>query len=137
MSEKRRIVAVIPAYNEETRVTHVITSAMEYVDTVIVVADGSKDGTPAVAEKAGALVIQHVDNCGAGAATMTGIEAARAMGADIVITLDADGQHDPHDIPAMLQPVLDGKADIVFANRFGVLDWHTGVARILSECVHA
>ncbi|KKW39477.1 MAG: Glycosyl transferase family 2, partial [Candidatus Peribacteria bacterium GW2011_GWB1_54_5] len=120
MSEKRRIVAVIPAYNEETRVAHVITSAMEYVDTVIVVADGSKDGTPAVAEKAGALVIQHVDNCGAGAATMTGIEAARAMGADIVITLDADGQHDPHDIPAMLQPVLDGKADIVFANRFGV-----------------
>lgn len=119
MSEKRRIVAVIPAYNEETRVANVIKSAREFVDTVIVVADGSRDGTPAVAEKAGALVLQHVDNCGAGAATMTGIEAARAMGADIVITLDADGQHDPHDIPAMLWPALEDKADIVFANRFG------------------
>lgn len=119
MSEKRSIVAVVPAYNEETRIVDVITSALEYVETVIVVADGSKDRTSEVAEEAGAYVLQHADNCGAGAATMTGVEAARAMGADIIITLDADGQHDPHDIPAMLKPVLDGKADIVFANRFG------------------
>ena len=97
----------------------VIRSAQKYVKTVIVVTDGPSDNTPEVAEKAGAYVVQHAENCGAGAATMTGIDAARAMGANVVITLDADGQHDPHDIPDMLQPILDGKADIVFANRFG------------------
>ena len=120
MTEKDfHIVAVIPAYNEETRVAEVIKSAQKFVRTVIVVTDGSKDNTTEVAEKSGAFVIQHADNCGAGAATMTGIEAARSMGADIIITLDADGQHDPHDIPAMLRPVLNESADIVFANRFG------------------
>ena len=114
-----KVVAVIPAYNEESRVADVISSAKEYAETVIVVADGSKDTTPDVAREAGAFVLEHVENCGAGAATMTGIEAARSMGATIIITLDADGQHDPHDIPVLLQPVLDGAADIVFANRFG------------------
>ena len=71
------------------------------------------------AARVGARIIQHVENCGAGAATMTGVLAARALGADAIVMLDADEQHDPHDIPALLKPVQDGKADIVFANRFG------------------
>lgn len=111
--------AVVPAYNEETRIAEVIKSALGYVDKVIVVADGSTDRTAEVAEKAGAFVVRHSVNCGAGAATMTGIHAARNLGAEVVVTLDADGQHDPHDIPAVLQPVLDSSADVVFANRFG------------------
>lgn len=114
-----KIIAVIPAYNEATRIAAVIEDAKQYVEHVLVVDDGSTDGTGDAAVAAGALVVRHVENCGAGAATMTAIEAARALQADVVITLDADGQHDPHDIPAVLQPVLENKADIVFADRFG------------------
>lgn len=115
----RKIVAILPALNEETRVAAVIESARKYVDEVVVVNDGSTDNTAEVAAKAGAVVLSHVENCGAGAATMTGIEAARALNADIVITLDADGQHDAHDITELLKPIQEERADIVFANRFG------------------
>ncbi|MDO8648399.1 MAG: glycosyltransferase family 2 protein [Candidatus Peregrinibacteria bacterium] len=113
------IIAVIPAYNEASRITQVIEHARVFVDRVIVVDDGSTDGTGETAERAGAFVVQHIQNSGAGAATMTGIEAARVLGARIIITLDADGQHDPKDIPLLLNPVKEDKADIVFANRFG------------------
>ncbi|MDD5751409.1 MAG: glycosyltransferase family 2 protein [Candidatus Peribacteraceae bacterium] len=114
-----RIIAVIPAYNEEHRIAAVVQGTCKYVDAVIVADDGSTDATAAVAERAGAIVVRHGENCGAGAATMTGIEAARRSKADIVVTLDADEQHDPNDIPALLQPILADRADIVFANRFG------------------
>ena len=113
------IIAVIPAYNEHTRIGSVVKEVMSYVDTVIVVDDGSTDDTAEQARKSGAVVVRHVENSGAGAATMTGIEAARAMGADTVITLDADEQHDPTDIPALLRALKEQGADIVFANRFG------------------
>jgi glycosyltransferase involved in cell wall biosynthesis len=119
MSSTPHIVAIIPAFQEATRIAHVVTDAMQYVSQVIVVDDGSSDDTSTVAAKAGATVIRHLENSGAGAATMTGIEAARAVGATIVVTLDADGQHDPADIPLMLEPVLKHLADIVFGNRFG------------------
>lgn len=114
-----KTIAVIPAYNEATRIAAVITGARTYVDMVIVVDDGSMDTTWKVAEKNGACVVRHIENGGAGAATMTGIEAARRCGADVVVTLDADEQHDPHDIPLLLEPIRRGQADIVFANRFG------------------
>jgi glycosyltransferase involved in cell wall biosynthesis len=81
--------------------------------------DGSSDQTADAAKKAGAVVVSHMCNSGAGAATMTGIEAARALGAKMIITIDADEQHDPKDIPSLLEPLLDDRADIVFANRFG------------------
>ncbi len=116
------LVAVIPAFNEVTRIAQVVRDALRYVKTVIVVDDGSTDGTGEVARAAGATVVTHVENGGAGAATMTGIEAARAMGATTVVTLDADGQHDPADIPLLLKPIEEDSADIVFANRFGPFD---------------
>ncbi len=112
-------VAVIPAYNEASRVGKVVAAAEKYVDAIIVVDDGSTDGTGQAAREAGARVIRHPENSGAGAATMTGIEAARRMGATSVVTLDADEQHDPGDIPRLLEPVKNNTADIVFANRFG------------------
>ncbi len=115
----QRVIAVIPAFNEATRVGAVVRAVAAYAETVLVVNDGSTDATAAEAERAGARVVQHIDNCGPGAATMTGLRAALSLGADVVVTLDADEQHDPHDIPAMLAPVLRGEADIVFANRFG------------------
>jgi len=113
------IIAVIPAYNEATRIASVASDVMKYVDRVVVVDDGSKDNTGDMAMKAGALVVRHMSNSGAGAATMTGLEAARRLGADIVVTLDADEQHAPEDIPSLLKPLTENKADIVFANRFG------------------
>lgn len=114
-----RVVAVIPAFNEEARVANVVRDAQRYVDTVIVIDDGSVDQTAARAGEAGALVLKHAENCGAGAATMTGIHAARRLGAGALITLDADEQHDPADIPELLRPIAEQRADIVFANRFG------------------
>lgn len=115
-------IAVIPAFNEATRIGAVVKAVQGFVDTVIVVDDGSSDGTGQKAAEAGARVIHHIENSGAGAATMTGIEAARALHADIIITLDADEQHVPDDIPALLAPIKENKADIVFANRFGPFD---------------
>ncbi len=114
-----RVIAVIPAYNEATRISGVVLDAKKYVDTVIVVDDGSTDGTGNVALAAGATVLWHLENSGAGAATMTGVEAARLMGADAVVTLDADEQHDAKEIPLVLEPILSGSCDVVFANRFG------------------
>lgn len=114
-----KVCAVIPALNEATRIAPVIRGAQKYVDTVIVVADGSTDGTPDIAREAGALVIEHVINCGAGAATMTGLEVARQAGFDVAVTIDADGQHDPRDIPRLLKTLQEEHADLVIANRFG------------------
>lgn len=112
------VIAVIPAYNEATRIDGVVRDALKFVEKVIVVDDGSGDGTGDTAAKAGAHVVRHAENCGPGAATMTGIEAARRMGADIIVTLDADEQHDAKDIPAMIEPLKAGNIDVVFANRF-------------------
>ena len=114
-----KVAAIIPAYNEATRIDAVIRGALSFVDRVLVVADGSTDNTAAVAKAAGARVIVHSENCGAGAATMTGIEAARRLGFDIVVTIDADGQHATTDIPRLLQSLHEEKADMVIANRFG------------------
>lgn len=113
------IIAVIPAYNEATRIASVVLAVKKYVDRVVVVDDGSSDETGKNATDAGAFVLRHMCNSGAGAATMTGIEAARLMGATSIITIDADEQHAPEDIPLLLAPIKENKADIVFANRFG------------------
>jgi len=123
------IIAVIPAYNEESRIAVVVRDALPFVNTVIVVDDGSTDSTAQTAKDAGAFLVSHVENSGAGAATMTGIEAARRMGATIVVTLDADGQHLPSDIPLVLAPIKQNKADIVFANRFGPFGFAQGKQR--------
>ena len=114
-----KTIAVIPAYNEETRIASVICGARKYVDEVVVIDDGSLDRTGLIAVQTGAYVVTHMENMGAGAATMTGIEAARHLGADVIVTLDADEQHDPESIPSLLRPITEGRADIIFANRFG------------------
>ncbi|MAF20703.1 MAG: dolichyl-phosphate mannose synthase [Parcubacteria group bacterium] len=129
-----KAIAVIPAYNEESRVEGVINDVSQYVSEVIVVDDGSSDATALNAEKAGATLVQHVENCGAGAATMTGIDAARAMGAEIIVTIDADEQHNPEDIPALVAPLKEGRADVVFANRFGQKNRIPFVRRFANGC---
>ena len=112
------VIAVIPAYNEAGRIGDVVRDTLKFVDTVVVVNDGSSDDTAAVASTAGAIVVSHVLNAGSGAATMTGIAHARNLKATVIITLDADGQHDSADIPALLKGINDGY-DVAFANRFG------------------
>ena len=114
-----KVAAVIPAYNEATRVGAVVRGAKQYVDEVFVIVDGSTDNTAEVARVEGARVIVHPENCGAGAATMTGLTAVRRLGFDTAVTLDADGQHATADIPRLLEMLQTQYADLVIANRFG------------------
>lgn len=118
MNADPMIIAAIPAYNEEDTIAKVVVKAYKYVDKVVVVDDGSIDMTADIAERLGALVIRHPRNIGYGAALASCFKEAKRLGADILITLDADGQHDPDDIPKLLNPLLEGSADIVIGSRF-------------------
>jgi glycosyltransferase involved in cell wall biosynthesis len=113
-----RRVAVIPAYNEDTYISGVVLKARRYVDHVVVVDDGSNDLTGVLAEEAGATVITHEPNQGKGAAVRTGLLWARQAGAEATVLLDGDGQHNPHDIVRLVEPVLSGDADVVVGSRF-------------------
>ena len=114
-------VVIIPAYNEEGTIADVIVRSLPYADRVLVVNDGSRDATAAAAIHAGAQVISHSLNRGLGAAIGTGIQAARRLGADIVITLDADGQHLPEEIPRFVEALTLG-ADAVIGSRMLMLE---------------
>jgi glycosyltransferase involved in cell wall biosynthesis len=110
------IVAILPAYNEEVSIGSMVLRARHYADRVIVVDDGSSDHTAEVAELAGAEVIQHKVNRGKGAALKTGFEFLN--GEKVVVTIDSDGQHDPSDIPKLVEPILKGDADMVNGSRY-------------------
>ncbi len=112
------VVAVIPAYNEEMSIASVILRTQEFVDHIIVVNDGSGDLTAEIAAKLGAIVVSHEKNQGKGAALRTGFRRAYSLGADIVVTLDADGQHNPSEIKQLIAPIVAGEADIVVGSRF-------------------
>jgi len=111
------IIAVLPAFNEEATIAKVVLKTQKYVDKVIVVDDGSSDMTATIAEKLGALVIRHNENLGKGAALKTGFDMAKSLDCKIVVTLDSDGQHDPDDIPNVIEPLLKNEADIVIGSR--------------------
>lgn len=110
--------AVIPAYNEAGTIASVVRSVNPYVDEVLVVDDGSSDGTADIAREAGATVIEHETNRGYGAALNTAFEAAFERSASTLVTLDADGQHDPNDVSKLLQTLEETGADIVIGSRF-------------------
>lgn len=112
-----RVIALIPAYNEEATVGEVVRVVREYISDVIVIDDASHDRTAQVAWKAGAVVIQHAINRGVGAALRTGYRCALERGADAIVQIDADGQHDPRYIPELLQVLQEGY-DIVIGSRF-------------------
>lgn len=111
-------VAVIAAYNEDRFVGSVVLKTRQHVDQVVVVDDGSADQTARVAEQAGAVVLRHDRNRGKAQALNTGLSHARGLNPCAVVLLDADGQHDPDAIPALLAPIVDGAADIVVGSRF-------------------
>jgi len=112
------IVAGIPAYNEEKTIAKVILLAQRHVDVVVVCDDGSQDLTADIAQRLGAIMIRHEKNMGYGTAVQALFEKAKALNADLLLTLDADGQHDAADIPNLMQSILEGKADIVIGSRF-------------------
>jgi glycosyltransferase involved in cell wall biosynthesis len=112
----RNITLILPAYNEEVSVGSIVLLARRYADRVIVIDDGSSDRTAEVAANAGAEVVIHTTNKGKGMAFKTGFEAAE--GADIIVTMDSDGQHNPADIPKLIAPILEGEADMVNGSRY-------------------
>jgi len=112
------IVALIPAYNEEKNIATILLETEKYVDKIVVCDDGSTDRTAQIAERLGAEVIRHPTNKGYGAAIISLLKRALDMGADIAVTLDADGQHDPRFIPNLVKPILRNEADIVIGSRF-------------------
>lgn len=112
------IVAVIPAYNEAPRLGLVLRSLKPHVTHIIVVDDGSRDETAMVAQAEGVHVLRHRVNRGQGAALKTGTMAALQLGADVIVHLDADGQHDPLSLATLLGPIERGEADVVYGSRF-------------------
>ncbi len=142
MNEKKmKILAAIPCFNEEATIGSVVIKAKRYVDEVVVIDDGSVDDTARIASEAGAKVIKHKENRGKAAAVKTAFKYALENDFDIVVTLDGDGQHNADEIPNLLEPVLNGKADMAIGFRFGrftempfwrkigkrVLDYATGI----------
>jgi UDP-N-acetylglucosamine---dolichyl-phosphate N-acetylglucosaminyltransferase len=120
--ERPSLAIVIPARNEAPRLRDVLDSLPASLPgvgriQVVVVDDGSGDDTADRAREHGALVARHVVNLGKGAALRTGCEAALGRGADLIVTMDADGQHEAADLPHLLEPVLAGEADVVLTYR--------------------
>jgi len=112
------IVALLPAHNEEKRIGEVIGKAYRFVDMVIVCDDGSTDSTYGEALEFGAEVIKHTKNMGYGAALNSLFTRAQTLQAGAFVTIDSDGQHDSAYVPALTEPILKGKADIVIGSRF-------------------
>ena len=115
-----RRLAIVPAYNEADAIEDVIEElrAVDPELEIVVVDDGSRDGTAARAEKLGVEVVRLPFNLGIGGAMQTGYQYARDHGFDLAIQVDGDGQHDPGEIAALIEPVVSGKADMAVGTRF-------------------
>jgi len=118
MGNKLKSIVGIPAYNEEKSIGSVVLKTKKYVDQVVVVDDGSSDSTAEIAELAGATVVKHNKNRGYGSAIKTCFEVANNIEADILVILDADGQHNPNEIPTLIKTLIEGGYDIVAGSRF-------------------
>jgi glycosyltransferase involved in cell wall biosynthesis len=118
-----KLVVQLPALNEEASIEQVINGIPRDIPgitetRVVVVDDGSTDRTGEAARRAGAIVVRHEQPRGVGSAFRSGVQQSTDLGADIIVTIDADGQFDPADIRTLIQPILDGQADFVTASRF-------------------
>jgi Glycosyl transferase family 2 len=139
------LVVIIPAFNEAETIGPTLLAlkkqeaplaAMGIGLKIYVIDDGSRDFSGKIAEEGGAdRVLRHRSNQGLGAAVRTGLIAARDDGADIVVKLDADLQHDPQDVVKIVEPILNDEADIVFGNRFGKISYRMPFIRRVGNAV--
>ena len=113
-----KIAVGLPAYNEEKNIASIITRLEKISDTIIVCNDGSSDLTGRIASKMGVIVINHEKNLGYGAAIHSLFLKAKDLDVDILVTFDADGQHDVLDIQKIINPIVEKKADLVIGSRF-------------------
>ena len=113
-----KITVGIPAYNEEKNIAKIIVELKKVADQIIVCNDGSTDSTSIIAESLGATVIKHPKNLGYGSAIPSIFLKAREINAEILVTIDADGQHKIEDIKKVIKPVVHGQADISIGSRF-------------------
>ncbi len=118
---KQKILVIVPAYNEAGTIGNVVRDIREAMSAfpadILVIDDGSSDGTAAEARAAGARVISQIQNMGYGYALRTGYQAAQSEGVDVVVQMDGDGQHAPSSIPGLMAPVLSGACDLVIGSR--------------------
>ena len=117
-----KITVGIPAYNEEKNIAKIIVKLKKMVDQILVCDDGSTDSTCAIAESLGVTVIKHPKNLGYGSAIRSIFLKAREINSEVLVTIDADGQHKIEDIGKVIKPIVDGQADISIGSRF--LDKH-------------
>ncbi len=131
------IFVVIPAYNEGPVIQEVLREVIQTGNEVVVVDDGSSDGTYELVEELPVHLLRHTVNLGQGAALATGIQYALMQGAQIIVTFDADGQHSPDDIACLAAPVADDLAEVALGSRFlsgaSTVPWQR---RILTENGH-
>ena len=113
-----KIIIGIPAFNEEKNIASIITKLMGITDTIIVCNDGSSDLTSEIAEKMGAVVINHEKNLGYGGAIRSIFFKAKEMNGDVLVTFDADGQHRVEDVKTVIEPIINQEADLVIGSRF-------------------
>ncbi len=118
MFNEKKIVVVVPAYNEEASIGEMLDGIPSYVDEIVVVDDGSTDKTAAIALNNGAQVISHKRNKGLGMALQSGISRALELGADVMVNIDADGQFQPRDMTHLIKPIVEERFDFVTASRF-------------------
>ena len=117
-SQLSKVIVGIPCYNEEVAIGSLVLRASQYAGQVVVLDDGSSDKTAEVARLAGAHVLVHDANMGKGAALRDLFEYATQSGFDIIVIIDGDGQHNPDDIPKLVDPLLRGEADVVNGSRY-------------------
>ncbi|MFH0948007.1 MAG: glycosyltransferase family 2 protein [Elusimicrobiota bacterium] len=120
MTDNKKILIIIPSYNEEESIANIIREIRSYhKDTdILIIDDGSVDNTVKEAEKTGCIILRHAFNLGDGAARHTGYLYANKKGYDFVVQIDADEQHNPSYICKLLQPLFDNMSDIVIGSRF-------------------
>ncbi len=140
MESQKNIFIVVPAYHEATVIQEVITDIRNTgYHNIIVIDDGSADDTFEKARATDVTVLRHKLNRGKGAATKTGIEAAKLLGADIIVTMDGDGQHNPEDIARLIDPIHRNHCDVVLGSRLlnpqgmpWYKIWHNKIGNIIT-----
>lgn len=125
-AKENNVFVVVPAWNEEKQIINVLRDLKKQVKNIIVVDDCSTDKTYQAARSEGVIALKHLINRDQGAALQTGIDYALAHGAEIIVTFDADGQHDAREISRMIQPIIDGEAEITLGSRF-INNSHVGL----------